>query len=167
MDVYKEWFKGFEIEDFDALLIQCPIEISKNFNKEEGLIRTPIQYNEEEGSVTFTGEIPQGKSLRMMRADIDEMVDASSQAVKDSLSKMEDESDDGKIVNLLISCSGRKALLGSETEDELFDSNKISKDKNSKQVGFYSYGEFTSVNDRSEFVNQTMTVISIKEKKVA
>ena len=166
LDVYKEWFKGFGIEDIEGLLLQCPIEISKNFNQEEGLVRTPIAYNEEEGSVTFTGEIPEGKFLRMMRADVEKMIEASHSAVKSSMEKLNKEKE-SNVLNLMVSCAGRKALLGTETEDELIEANQITEDANSKQIGFYSYGEFTNVNNKSEFVNQTMTVISIEEKKVA
>lgn len=165
-DIYSEWFKGFGIHDFEELLLQCPVEISKNFQTEDGLVRTPISYNKEDGSITFTGEIPEGKYLRMMRADINEMIDASNEAVQKSMARL-NQDDSNNVLNLIVSCSARKALLGTETEDELIEANMVSEKFKAKQVGFYSYGEFTNVNNKSEFVNQTMTVISIEEKKAA
>lgn len=160
-EVYKEWFNGIDT-DMNELLLQCPVEISKNFSQEEGLVRTPISFNEEEGSVTFTGEIPEGKYLRMMRANIDKMIEAAERAAQSSWSKV--AAHRGEVLNLLISCSGRKALLNTEIEEELFESNRMIQGHSAEQVGFYSYGEITQVNKRTEFVNQTMTVVSLYEK---
>lgn len=169
LDVYKKWFKNFSTDnELRASLLECPVEISSNFQKEEGLVRTPIDLNEKDGSIRYTGEIPQGKSLRMMRADIEGMVSASEEIVEETWGKIsKKDQNDNSILSLLVSCSGRKAVLKTEVEDEFFNANKNIKNKNSAQVGLYSYGEYNRVNEEKgvEFLNQTMTVVCIYEKQ--
>lgn len=167
LDVYRKWFKHKTLEELSQTLLECPVEISSNFQKEEGLLRTPIAFNEEDGSITYTGEIPQEKSLRMMRADIEGMIEASEDIASETWEKIPNQVRKEKpVLSLLVSCAGRKAVLKEDIEDEFFNSNKLKENDQSFQVGFYSFGEYNRVNEEKgvEFLNQTMTVACIYEK---
>lgn len=166
-EVYKNIFKHKKIEELKSSILECPLIISSDFKKEEGLVRTPILLDEENQTVTFTGEIPEGKSVRFMRADLESMIEASENVSVTSWDKVPVEvQKNDSVLHLLISCSGRKAVLKEDTEDEFYASNKLVKNDKSYQVGFYSYGEYNRVNEEKgvEFLNQTMTATCIYEK---
>lgn len=167
LDLYLEWFKGESVDSLGKIILQCPVEISSNFSKEEGLVRTPIQFSEKDRSITYTGAVPEGKYIRLMRANVSDMVEAAEAIIFKTWGRVpEDTLKNKEILNLLVSCSARKAVLQTEVEDEFFMSGKESRKTKTTQVGFYSYGEFNRVNEDKgvEFLNQTMTIASIYEK---
>ena len=66
---------------------------------------------------------------------------------------------------LLVSCIGRRLMLGQRTDDEI-EAVREGLGENIAMAGFYSFGEFSPENygEAVELHNQTMTVISIAER---
>jgi len=64
----------------------------------------------------------------------------------------------------LISCVGRKLILGSRTDEEVKEVSKTFADK-TILAGFYSYGEICPFNQGGscQLHNQTMTITSFYE----
>jgi hypothetical protein len=116
--------------------------------------------------LTFAGDVPQGWSAQLMRGNFNRLAlgaaDAARQA-RDGLS----ESRDCNGVAVLVSCIGRRLLMGQRTAEEV---TRASAELGSglTQVGFYSYGEIAlhSVTGICELHNQTMTVTTIAETAI-
>ena len=113
--------------------------------------------------MTFAGDVPKGWCAQLMRANFEHLIAAAGKAAE--VAKLDDMSSDS--LALLISCVGRKMVLGQKTADEIESVQNILGDK-AHQVGFYSYGEIspiTGVTKSCALHNQTMTITVISEKK--
>jgi hypothetical protein len=129
---------------------------------ESGLVRTILSINEEEQSMTFAGNIPEGSYARLMKANFDRLIDGASGAAKISYKTIGSFSPD---LAILISCVGRKMILKQRTEEEVEGVQEVLGDK-TILTGFYSYGEICPFipSNRCELHNQTMTITVLSEK---
>jgi hypothetical protein len=95
-----------------------------------------------------------------MKANLDRLVDASSVAAQSSLKSFDSSAE----FAILVSCVGRKLVLGQRTEEEVEVAREVFGDK-TVITGFYSYGEISSQNPnaRCELHNQTMTITTFSE----
>jgi hypothetical protein len=95
-----------------------------------------------------------------MKANFDSLISAVSNAAQ----KTKIENVDAADFSILISCVGRKLVLGSRTDEELELVNESYLGK-TPLIGFYSYGEISPlVKEFScELHNQTMTITSFYE----
>jgi hypothetical protein len=129
---------------------------------ETSVVRTVLSVNEEEGSMVFAGDIPQGENVRLMKASSDKLIGGASDAAEMSLQKLTGMSPD---LAILISCVGRKLVLKKRTEEELEIIREVF-GHDTTMAGFYSYGEICPMkpfNNRCELHNQTMTITAFKE----
>lgn len=126
-----------------------------------GIVRTLLAVDHRERTLTFAGAVPQGRRVRLMRATLDRLIDASGAAATGSLSGLGGSS--AQLV-LLVSCIGRKLLLQRRVEEELQSARRVFGGQ-ARFAGFYSYGELSPLTPsaRCELHNQTMTVTAIAE----
>ena len=96
-------------------------------------------------------------------ANFDRLVEGASEAAQFAFNKVEEDLE-GDMLAILISCVGRKMVLGQRTADEVESVMDIL--GGAKQIGFYSYGEISPHVEvgNCQLHNQTMTVTSISEK---
>ena len=66
---------------------------------------------------------------------------------------------------IMISCVGRKLILGSRTEEEIEAVSEIFEEQ-TVLTGFYSYGEISPLKPMTncELHNQTMTITCLNER---
>jgi hypothetical protein len=125
-----------------------------------GLVRTILAVNEEDGSMTFAGDLPEGAYARLMKANFDRLIDGSSGAARSSNTGALGKPD----LAILISCVGRKLVLKQRIEEEVEAAQDV---LGAETVlgGFYSYGEISpfSPGERCSLHNQTMTITTLKE----
>lgn len=124
------------------------------------LVRTILAVNEDAGTMTFAGDVPEGAYVRLMRANFDRLVDGAQQAATDARLQM----GAGASAAILVSCVGRRLVLKQRVEDELDGVRRVLGPAVT-MAGFYSYGEITPVQatGRCELHNQTMTVTILAE----
>ncbi|GLY15041.1 hypothetical protein Kisp01_20560 [Kineosporia sp. NBRC 101677] len=135
-----------------------PLSVRTTDDPRSAVVRTVQAFGEDERSMVFTGDIPQNSMARLMRANMDELIDGAGDAVETA------ELVDGlPVLALVISCIGRRAVLGQRTEDEL--ETVLARLPGHAQVtGFYSYGEISPTGPgTSALQNQTLTVTTIQE----
>lgn len=124
------------------------------------VVRTILSINEEDQSMTFAGDVPVGSKVRFMKANFEKITSAAAEAAEFSKSKEKSAPD----FSLLISCVGRKLVLGDKIEEEV---KAVSQSFDHKTLlgGFYSYGEISPFNDGGDcqLHNQTMTITSFYE----
>lgn len=140
--------------------LRFPLEISDP-DKGTKLVRTLLAKDDELGAITFAGNIPLGVSAKLMRANVDSLIDGAQEAAK----VCRDYIEKSPQVAILISCVGRKLLLKQLADDEV-DAVREELGDETMLCGFYSYGEIAPLDNRhnSELHNQTMTITAFSEK---
>jgi hypothetical protein len=159
LSLYKTYL-GEESKNLPASALLFPLSIVTPEN-EKPVVRTILSISEEEGSMTFAGDIPSGAKVRFMKANFDKLTsaayDAASQTMRPDSQK--------PTWAFLVSCVGRKIILGSRTEEEV-EAVREFYGPSTLLSGFYSYGEISPlIEDPSgcAFHNQTMTITSFHE----
>ncbi len=127
----------------------------------EPVVRTILSIDEEANSITFAGDIPTGARARLMKANFERLVDGACRAAETNAVAL------GEIhaeLAILISCVGRKLVLGQRIEEEVEAVRDVLGD-DVPLAGFYSYGEISpfSPSARCELHNQTMTITTLAE----
>ena len=158
LDLYKEYL-GKYAEELPGSSLYFPLSMKENAMSEP-VVRTILSIDEEKKSMTFAGDIPIGSQVRLMKGNFDKLIDASYNAAslihKNQSNKPE--------LALLVSCVGRKIVLGDRIEEEIEVVREVFGD-NMLICGFYSYGEISPTLNKvaCELHNQTMTITTIYE----
>ena len=145
----------------------------------------------------FAGDVPEGASVRLMKANFDRLVDAASGAANQAVGSGAGRSGDGAgrpsegagraskgtgraansagrpgeavgigpSLSVLISCVGRKIILGNRVSEEVEAVKEVFGAK-TLVTGFYSYGELAPHSSRvqCQLHNQTMTITNFSER---
>jgi hypothetical protein len=139
-----------------------PFAILADDRQETGLLRTLLGIDETEGSLTMAGDIPAGGYLKLMHASTEALIDGA-EAAAEAAHKMTHASGQG--LALLISCIGRKLVMGDRVDEEV-EAVAAVFGQNCALTGFYSYGEISPFIESTEckLHNQTMTITYLSEK---
>jgi hypothetical protein len=126
------------------------------------VVRTILAVNEDEQSMTFAGDIPEGAYARLMKANFDRLIDGATGAARISAEPFKHAAPD---LAILISCVGRKLVLKQRIEEEVEGVREVF-GKQTILTGFYSYGEISPFNPsaKCELHNQTMTITTLSER---
>lgn len=138
-----------------------PLAVRCGPGAREPLVRTVLAVDEARQSLTYAGELPQGGTARLMRANSDRLIGSAGIAARQAAQGL---SGDHAALIVAVSCVGRRLVLGERTEEEL-EAVADAVPRGSVQVGFYSYGEIAppAAGGASELHNQTMTVTALSE----
>ncbi len=159
LDLYKEYL-GPYVDELPGSALLFPISVRSD-GSEKNLVRTILSIDEDNKSMTFAGNMPEGSRVRLMKVNFEKIIDGSSIAAKNSLDNGQKPSPD---LAILISCVGRKLILQDRTGEEVLAAKKIF-GNHTTISGFYSYGELSPFNPKSncELHNQTMTITTFTE----
>ena len=157
LDLYKRYL-GDEAANLPGSALLFPLTVRRADEEKNALVRTIVGIDAEARSMTFAGDVPMGHVAQLMRGHFDELVDGASKAGEQAAQP------DGDSLALLVSCIGRKLLMGQRIGDEA-EAVAEALGKRTAVLGFYSYGEIAPhpVSGRCELHNQTMTVTSLSE----
>jgi hypothetical protein len=159
LELYKS-FLGDQAKELPASGLLFPLSL-RTKPDEAAVVRTILSVNEMEQSITFAGDLPVGSYVRLMKANIDRLIDGAVKAAGNiNLSIRESKPDLG----ILISCVGRKLVLKQLVEEEV-EGVRYVLGSSPVLTGFYSYGEISPFSETSlcELHNQTMTITTFKE----
>ena len=158
LSLYKNYL-GERANELPASALLFPLAIRKDKDDEE-IVRTILSINEDEQSMTFAGDVPQGWHSKLMRANMDNLIDGASKASQ-KVAKIRDNGND--VLVIAISCVGRRLVLRERSEEEI-EAVIDCFPKGIQLVGFYSYGEISSEGFKDcKLHNQTMTLTTISE----
>ncbi len=160
LELYKKYL-GEHAKGLPATGLLFPLSL-RTKESETGVVRTILSVDEEEQSMTFAGDVPEGSYARLMKANFERLIDGASGAAKTSYEAIGSSSPD---LAILISCVGRKLVLKQRTEEEVEGIRAVLGD-HTVLTGFYSYGEIcpAAPNANCELHNQTMTITTFSEK---
>jgi hypothetical protein len=130
---------------------------------EEPVVRTILSIDSSDQSMVFAGDVPEGSLVRFMKANFDKLIDAATQAAQQTFHTPLDHN---PRLALLISCVGRKLILGNRIDEEV-EAIADAFGKDTFLTGFYSYGEISPLarNKPCELHNQTMTITTLDERQ--
>lgn len=159
LQLYRSYL-GEHAQDLPAAGLLFPLTIELE-GADRPVVRTLLAVDEDEGSLTFAGDVPTGMRARLMKATIDRLVDGAASAAESASSGQTPGSSE---LALLISCVGRKLVMKQRVEEEVEAVREVLGD-NPAIAGFYSYGEISpfSRDARCELHNQTMTITTLGE----
>jgi hypothetical protein len=158
--VYKRYL-GDHAQGLPASGLLFPFAMLGSDHSEVGLIRTILGVDEAAGSLTLAGDIDPDGYLRLMHASTDALVDGA-EAAADAAKAM--HADAGQGLALLVSCVGRKLVMGGRVDEEVEAVADVF-GRGATLAGFYSYGEISPFSPAVEckLHNQTMTITYISE----
>jgi hypothetical protein len=158
LTLYKEYL-GDLAAGLPATGLLFPLAI-RTETAETSLVRTILAVDEQEQSLTFAGDVPQGASAQLMRANFERLIDGAADAAAMISGVPEDGS---PALAIAVSCVGRRLVLGTRVEDEIEATLDVLPPA-TRQVGFYSYGELSPSGAGScDLHNQTMTLTLVGE----
>lgn len=159
LTLYKDYLGDYS-KELPASAFLFPLSL-KQKGMNDILVRTILNINEENKTMTFAGNLPVGAKVRFMKANFDKLINASFEAGKESMNNASIQEPD---FALLISCVGRKIILQERTDEEV-EAAIQALGNNCPVIGYYSYGEISPFNKTvtCELHNQTMTITTLKE----
>ncbi|QDX80141.1 hypothetical protein B9N43_02025 [Denitratisoma sp. DHT3] len=159
--VYKRYL-GDYAKELPAAGLLFPFEMLRREGQSTGLIRTILGVDETAGALVLAGEVEPDGFLRLMHSNTDGLVSGAETAADRIVSQ--GNSGRGPSLALLVSCVGRKLVMGGRVDEEL-EAVALTLGKQSTLTGFYSYGEISPVTPEGGCAlhNQTMTITSIHE----
>ena len=159
LGLYKQYL-GEHAKDLPATGLLFPLSVRTKLG-ETPLVRTILAVDEQEQSMTFAGDIPEGAHARLTKANVERLVDGAIGAARASRQATGAVAPE---LAILISCVGRKLVLKQRVEEEVEGVREILGEQ-AVLTGFYSYGEIApfSLGEQSELHNQTMTITTFAE----
>lgn len=152
--LYKRYLGSFAT-GLPGTALLFPLELQT----EHGVVvRTVLGVDEAAGTLTFAGDLPEGATVRMMRTNLDQLVEGASGAATEAGRRA------SPALALMVSCVGRRMVLKQRVEEELEAVQQVFGSQ-TPLTGFYSYGEIgPGLSGRcSELHNQSMSITTLRE----
>lgn len=165
LDLYERYLGPDDIKGLPGTALRFPLMIRNPECAGQELVRTILAIDRNARSMTFAGDMPRGWSARLMRSSFDRLAEGAAKAgVEASRSSEGDDLSGSNGVSILISCIGRRLMMGQHVVEEI-EAACASLPPGMEKLGFYSYGEISphSATGFCELHNQTMTVMTISE----
>jgi hypothetical protein len=161
LEIYRRYL-GKYAKDLPASGLLFPFAILSDDRQESGLIRTLLGIDESNGSLTLAGDIPDGGYLKLMHASTEALVDGAEAAAEAARRML---TDDSPGLALLVSCIGRKLVMGDRVDEEVEVVGAVF-GQGCVLSGFYSNGEISPFIESTDckLHNQTMTITYLSEK---
>lgn len=157
LDLYKEYL-GEKSKELPKSALLYPLNVC--VDDQQPIVRTILNINETQNTMVLAGDIPEGSTVQLMMSTVDDIAEGASMAAKLAMENRVHKPE----LAILISCVGRKLVMGQRTEEEIEEVVSIIGD-DAVVTGFYSYGEMApfSGQESCRLHNQTMTLTLISE----
>lgn len=155
--LYKRCLGNF-VSGLPGSALLFPLQLST----EQGtVVRTILGVDEAAGTLTFAGDLPEGATVRMMRTNLERLVEGASGAANTAHEARQHRAPQ---LALLVSCVGRRMVLKQRVEEELEAVHQVFGDA-TRLAGFYSYGEIGAgrAGQCSVLHNQSMSITTLSE----
>ena len=163
LDLYKRYLGEEEAEGLPGTALLFPLRIRNPERPDHDIVRTILAVDHEARSMTFAGDVPEGWIAQLMRGNFDRLAAGAAKAARQAADGIAGNHT-GDQVAVLVSCIGRRLLMGQHTIDEV-EAAGAELGADVTRLGFYSYGEISphGATGVCELHNQTMTVTTISE----
>ena len=157
LDLYKRYL-GEEAANLPGSALLFPLRVRASENQGTDLVRTVVGVDDEHHAMIFAGDVPVGCSAQLMRGNFEHLIDGAGVAARQA------GGDGTASLAILVSCIGRKLLLGQRVAEEVEAVTGVL-GPGCAPIGFYSYGEISphDFTGSCELHNQTMTITVFRE----
>jgi hypothetical protein len=163
LDLYERYLGEEDVKGLPGTALLFPLRIRNPGRPDHDIVRTILAVDQKARSMTFAGDVPEGWVAQLMRGNFDRLAAGAAKAARQAAAgNVEKRS--GDQVAVLVSCIGRRLLMGQHTIDEV-EAASAELGADVARLGFYSYGEIAphGASGMCELHNQTMTVTTISE----
>jgi hypothetical protein len=164
LDLYK-FYLGCEADGLPGTGLLYPLLIADPANPHHAMVRTLLAVDEQQASMMFAGDMPEGWTAQMMQGHFDRLSEAAATAAMKARAPWAAAgSASSDKVAILISCIGRRILMGESIVEEIAAVREAF-GRGISCTGFYAYGEISPHETLgfSELHNQTMTITTLSE----
>jgi hypothetical protein len=158
LELYKKYL-GEYANSLPKSALNFPISIRAS-HADRAIIRSVLGVDEEKNALIFAGDVPEGYLGRLMKTNVDCLIDGAETAAKQINQINHDTA-----LGLVVSCIGRKLFLKQLVDEEVESIYNIL-GSSVELVGFHSYGEIASSSKdiiSCNLHNQTMTLTVVYE----
>jgi hypothetical protein len=163
LDLYERYLGPEDSKGLPGSALLFPIQVHDADRPDSAVVRTVLAVDHKARSMTFAGDVPQGWTAQLMHGNFDRLAEGAADAARQARASL-DASQEEHQFSILISCIGRRLLMGQRTSDEA-EAAGAELGTGTVRFGFYSYGEISphAQSGVCELHNQTMTVTSFAE----
>jgi hypothetical protein len=163
LDLYERYLGPEDSKGLPGSALLFPIQIHDAKDPDTSVVRTVLAVDHEARSMTFAGDVPQGWTAQLMHGNFVRLAGGAADAARQARVGLDAGERDHQF-SILVSCIGRRLLMGQRTSDEAGAAGAELGD-HTLRLGFYSYGEISphAKSGICELHNQTMTVTSFAE----
>jgi hypothetical protein len=163
LDLYERYLGEDDVKGLPGTALLFPLRIRNPERPDHDIVRTILAIDHQARSMTFAGDVPEGWVAQLMRGNFDRLAAGAATAARHAAVSNPEERT-GDLLAVLVSCIGRRLLMGQHTIDEV-EAATAELGPDVARLGFYSYGEISPHNASGmcELHNQTMTVTTISE----
>lgn len=158
LELYKRYL-GPQAAELPGSGLRYPLSLKERENDPE-VIRTLLSIDEATQSIVFAGDVPEGATVRLMKPDIDVLIEGAGKAAEAI-----ETAGTSRALALVVSCVGRRIVMHQFIDEELEAVQEIL-GGNVHLCGFYSYGEIAPTHNEilsCTLHNQTMTLTALYE----
>ena len=151
VDIYEHYLGKIVRDNLTEYGIEYPLVFEDN---DTVIARALVAFDEETGSITFAGNIPQGKEVKFGYANINHIKNLNHQYLHTHYDKKFE-------AVYIYTCGARRQMIGNFLHKELQTLNALG-----NSVGFITYGEFfhNRGSCSNNLLNITTTFITLNEK---
>ncbi|NPA60217.1 MAG: GHKL domain-containing protein [Epsilonproteobacteria bacterium] len=150
VDVYKKYL-GLEISsELPATGIEFPLILNRNGIN---IARAVLGIDKDNNALIFAGDIQEGEIVQFGYGDIETIESLAQETTTNVLNKAVESI-------FIYSCMARKKLMGDSVLNEIVPLSNLA-----PTSGFFTYGEIFTIGKKYEFLNQTMTILTLSENK--
>ncbi|MFC7477637.1 FIST signal transduction protein [Dankookia sp. GCM10030260] len=160
LDLYERYL-GEEAAGLPGTGLFYPLRVWHPDQPDHDVVRTLLAIDRTARSMTFAGDVPEGWAAQLMRGGAERLTAGAAEAAARAAGGVRAPGDS---VALLVSCIGRRLLLGQATHEEI-EAVAGRLPPGVRRLGFYSYGEIAPhpASGTAELHNQTMTITLLSE----
>ncbi len=163
LDLYERYLGEEDAHGLPGTALLFPLLIRDPVQPDQDVVRTVLAIDRTARSMTFAGDVPEGWVAQLMRGNFDRLAAGAAVAARQARSGLGDSSDQNGVA-VLVSCIGRRLLMGQRIVDEV-EAAGAQLGAKIPRLGFYSYGEISPHGAAGvcQLHNQTMTVTAFTE----
>jgi len=163
LDLYERYLGPEEAEGLPGSALLFPIQVYDAARPDSAVVRSVLAVDRAARSMIFAGDVPQGWTAQLMRGNFDRLAAGAADAARQARTGL-GVADAGQRFSILVSCIGRRLLMGQRATDEA-EAAGAGLGADTPRLGFYSYGEISphANSGLCELHNQTMTVTTLAE----
>lgn len=160
LELYRRYLGEDEFAGLPKTGLLYPLQVYYPETPHKKVVRAVLGVDHVGGSVYFGGDIPVGSVVQLMRGSFHRLAEAAGQAAASVRDGIEFDAS----AAILVSCIGRRILMGAHTEDEV---SAVTEELGVSipRIGFYSLGEISPYPGTrcAGLHNQTMTIVTFSE----